>query len=126
MEREALRATPVGGSLAVVAGLQFLRLLRANQAPTLVDTYVDHYAVVAEDLPGDDTDTVRLRRRATGRVPDGRRIHADLVAARGAATELTTLPAHAGGAAARRDQRAGRRQRLPPVVGRTRQRARRR
>ena len=32
-----------------------------------------------QDLPGDDPDTVRLRRRAVGRVPDGRRLAADLL-----------------------------------------------
>ena len=46
-----------------------------------------------EDLPGDDPDTVRLRRRAVGRVPDARRLAADLLAHRKTAAKLTSLPA---------------------------------
>ena len=49
------------------------------------------------DPPPDDSeldaDTARLRRRAIGRVPDGRRLFADLAEARGGAPELADLPA---------------------------------
>jgi hypothetical protein len=92
VEREAVRPTPQGGGLAVEAGLHFLRLLRLNRAAAHAGQYVGRYAMTAADLPGDDADTVRLRRRAAGRVPDGRRLHADLSAARANDATLTTLP----------------------------------
>ncbi len=92
VEREAIRSTPAGGALVVSAGLHFIRLLRANQAASSVQAYLDEYELAAGDLPGDDPDAVRLRRRAVGRVPDARRIAADLLGERGAASELTSLP----------------------------------
>ena len=92
-EREPLRATPGGGGLAYQAGLHFLRLLKRHRvAAAARRAYVAHHAFTAADLPGDDPATVALRRRATGRVPDGRRLHAALDAARGGAPALPTLP----------------------------------
>lgn len=93
VERELIRSTPAGGALVVSAGLHFLRLLRANQATPITQAYLDRYALGADDLPGDDPDAVRLRRRAVGRVPDARRLASDLLAERGSAAELTSLPA---------------------------------
>lgn len=95
VERETIRSTPAGGRLAVDAGLQFLRLLRLHRVARHVARYVQHYALTPAGLPLVDGDLVaeRLRRRAVGRVPDGRRLHADLVAARGTAAQLGTLPA---------------------------------
>lgn len=92
VERETIRSTPAGGALVVSAGLHFLRLLRANQATATVQAYVDTYGFAEADLPGDDPDVVRLRRRAVGRVPDARRLAADLLSERGTASELTSLP----------------------------------
>ena len=112
--------------MAVEAGLHFLRLLRVDRAPHACASYVAQYALVAEDLPGDDPATGALRRRAVGRVPDGRRLHADLVAARGGAAELTTLPAQPAVPTVTRAKVARRGQRLPPALGRASQRARRR
>jgi hypothetical protein len=94
VEREPLLGTGADGGLVVSAGLHFLRLLRAARATSQVTTYVEAYALTTGDLPGDDPDTQRLRRRAVGRVPDARRLAADLIAHRGTATELTTLPAN--------------------------------
>jgi hypothetical protein len=91
-EREALRGRPGDGGLAFEAGLHFLRLLRKHRAAGRRGAYVKRYAFVAGDLPGDDPATAALRRRAVGRVPDGRRLYADLAAARGNAERLTTLP----------------------------------
>src|SRR5206468_1466365 len=54
------------------------------------------------ELPGTDADTVRLRRRAVGRVPDGRLVRADLLTERGNASELTALPAEPAVAASNR------------------------
>jgi hypothetical protein len=79
VEGEPLLGTGVDGALVVSAGLEFLRLLRANQATSVVPDYVTAYALVDADLSGDDPDTVRLRRRAVGRVPDARRLAADLL-----------------------------------------------
>ncbi len=93
VEREALLGTGLDGGLVVSAGLHFLRLLRAERAAAVVSAYVRRYALTEADLPGDDPDTVRLRRRAVGRVPDARRLAADLLARRGAAAQLTSLPA---------------------------------
>lgn len=92
VEREPVIGTGRDGGLVVSAGLHFLRLLRARQAATLVAAYVGRYGLAEEDLPGEDPDTVRLRRRAVGRVPDPRRLAADLLAHRGGAAELTSLP----------------------------------
>lgn len=92
VEREGLRASAEGGGVAVEAGLHFLRLLRAHRATALVGLYVDHYKLDAAALPGDDAGAARLRRRAAGRVPDGRRLYADLAAARGALAALNGLP----------------------------------
>ena len=92
VEREPLIGTGGDGGLVVSAGLHFLRLLRSRKATAAVARYVDRYALREEDLPGDDPDTVRLRRRAVGRVPDPRRLAADLLAHRGGATKLTSLP----------------------------------
>jgi hypothetical protein len=92
-EREAVRGAPGDGGLAAAAGLHFLRLLkRHGVAEASRRAYVTHYALTAADLPGDDPATVTLRRRAGGRIPDGRRLHDDLDAARGGAPTLTTLP----------------------------------
>jgi hypothetical protein len=91
VEREPLLGTPVDGGLAVSAGLHFLRLLRAARATAHVTTYVDAYAL--DDVTGDDPDAQRLRRRAVGRVPDARRLAADLLTHRGSAPEMTSLPA---------------------------------
>ncbi len=92
-EREALSDAPGGGGLAHMAGLHFLRLLKRHRvAAAARRAYVAHYALAAADLPGDDPATVALRRRAVGRVPDGRRLHATLEAARGSARALTSLP----------------------------------
>ena len=93
VEREPIRGTSAGGALAAQAGLQFARLLRLNRATPRIAGYVGHYKLTDDDLPGDDADVARLRRRAVGRVIDGRRLHDDLVAARGAASQLTDLPA---------------------------------
>ncbi len=72
--------------------MELLRLLRANRATGAVTAYVNAYALGHADLPGDDPDTVRLRRRAVGRVPDARRLAGDLLAHRGSDPELTSLP----------------------------------
>jgi len=93
VEREPLLGTGADGGLVVSAGLHFLRLLRAARAASQVTTYVQAYSLADADLPGDDPATRRLRRRAVGRVPDALRLAADLLAHRGSATELTTLPA---------------------------------
>ena len=93
MEREPVFGTGRDGGLVVSAGLHFLRLLRSRQAAATVAAYVARYALREKDLPGDDPDTVRLRRRAVGRVPDARRLAADLLAHRGSAAKLTSLPA---------------------------------
>ena len=89
-----------------------------------VAAYVARYALREEDLPGDDPDTVRLRRRAVGRVPDARRLAADLLAHRGQRREahLTSREADRPGGRAAEGRR--RRQRLPARVGRGRERAR--
>lgn len=92
VEGEPLLGTGVDGALVVSAGLEFLRLLRANQATSVVTDYVTAYGLVDADLPGDDPDAVRLRRRAVGRVPDARRLAADLLSHRGQDPELTSLP----------------------------------
>ena len=91
VEREPLLGTPVDGGLVVSAGLHFLRLLRAARATSHVTTYLDAYAL--DDVAGHDPDAQRLRRRAVGRVPDARRLAADLLTHRGAAPEMTSLPA---------------------------------
>lgn len=93
VEREPVLDTGRDGGLVVSAGLHFLRLLRQQRAAATVATYLGRYALREQDLPGDDPDTVRLRRRSVGRVPDARRLAADLLAHRGDATELTSLPA---------------------------------
>lgn len=92
VEREPVRATREGAGLAVEMGLHFLRLLRLHRAPPLVAEYVTRYAIRAQDVEGDDETTARLRRRAVGRVPDGRRLHADLASRRGTDAQLTSLP----------------------------------
>jgi hypothetical protein len=92
-EREPLRGRAGDGGLAFEAGLHFLRLLRKHRAAGRRGAYVRHYAFREADLPGDDPAAVALRRRAVGRVPNGRRLHADLEAARGTAVQLTKLPA---------------------------------
>lgn len=104
VESEPIRSSAAGGGLAVEAGLHFLRLLRAHRATARLGLFVDHYALAEADLPGDDADAARLRRRAVDRVPDGRRIHADLVAARGGSDELISLPAAPAVPAADRDK----------------------
>jgi hypothetical protein len=93
VEREPVRTTPVGGGLAVGGGLHFARLLRANGAASRVAAYLTRYALRAQGLPGDDEATAQLRRRAVGQAIDGRRLTADLLARRGTAAELTSLPA---------------------------------
>jgi hypothetical protein len=93
VEREPVRGTAAGGALAAQAGLHFARLLRLNKATRRIAGYVARYGLTDGDLPGDDADVARLRRRAVGRVIDGRRLHDDLAAARGGAGELTGLPA---------------------------------
>lgn len=104
-ERERARGATGDGRLAYEAGLHFLRLLKAQRvAAARRQRYVERYAFSGEDLPGDDPDTAALRRRAAGRVPDGRRLHADLAAARGSAAMLTTLPAEPAIPAADRDK----------------------
>ncbi len=92
VEREPVFGTGRDGGLVVSAGLHFLRLLRSRQAAGTVAAYVARYALREKDLPGDDPDTERLRRRAVGRVPDARRLAADLLAHRGGAAKLTSLP----------------------------------
>jgi hypothetical protein len=104
VEGEPVLGTGVDGGLVVSAGLHFLRLLRAARATAQVGTFVAHYALGAPDLPGDDPDTVRLRRRAVGRVPDARRLASDLLAHRGTAPALTTLPATPSVPAGERDK----------------------
>ena len=93
VEREPVFGTGRDGGLVVSAGLHFLRQLRSRQAAALVAPYLARYALREKDLPGDDPDTVRLRRRAVGRVPDARRLAADLLAHRKSAAKLTSLPA---------------------------------
>lgn len=93
VEREPVRGAGVDGGLIVSAGLHLLRLLRFHKASAAARLYLDHYRLRAEDLPGDDDDAGRLRRRAVGRAPDARRVAADLLAHRGDAAELTSLPA---------------------------------
>ena len=93
-EREPARGAPGGGGFAYEAGVHFLRLLKAQRvAAARRQLYVAQYALADADLPGDDPATAALRRRAAGRVPDGRRLHADLLAARGRSATLTSLPA---------------------------------
>lgn len=92
VERERLLDGDAAGELVVSAGLHFLRLLRVERATPVIGVYLDEYALTAADLPGDDSDAKRLRRRAVGRVPDARRLAADLLEHRGNATELTSLP----------------------------------
>jgi hypothetical protein len=93
VEREPVRATSQGAGLAVEMGLHFVRLLRLHKATSRVGAYITRYAIRPEDIEGEDEATARLRRRAVGRVPDGRRIHADLAARRGTAPRLRSLPA---------------------------------
>ncbi|WP_371599927.1 hypothetical protein [Streptomyces sp. NBC_00564] len=93
VEREPVRGAGVDAGVVVSAGLHLLRLLRFHQAPAAARIYLDHYALRVEDLPGNDLELERLRRRAVGRAPDARRLAADLVAHRGSAPELTSLPA---------------------------------
>ena len=92
VEREPVRATAQGAGLAVEAGLHFLRLLRHHHATLQIREYVTHYAMLPDNIEGDDEATVLLRRRAVGRVPDGRRLYADLASARGPNAELASLP----------------------------------
>ncbi len=104
-ERERARGAPGDGGLAYEAGLHFLRLLKAQRvAAARRRAYVERYAFTDADLPGDDQATAALRRRAAGRVPDGRRLHADLAAARGSAETLTILPAQPAIPATDRDR----------------------
>lgn len=104
-EREPARGAPGDGGLAYEAGLHFLRLLRQQRvAVARQRLYVTQYAFIAADLPGDDPATAALRRRATGRVPDGRRLRADLLAKRGTAATLTSLPAQPAIPAAEREK----------------------
>jgi hypothetical protein len=93
VESEPVRGAPGGGGMAIVAGLHFLRLMRKHNAAGRRTAYLTHYALAAGDLPGDDPAAAALRRRAIGRAVDGRRLHADLLAARGNRRELATLPA---------------------------------
>jgi hypothetical protein len=93
VEREPVRGAGVDGAVVVSAGLHLLRLLRAHKASAAARVFLDHYALRDQDLPGTDADAARLRRRAVGRAPDARRVAADLLDHRGAAAELTSLPA---------------------------------
>ena len=94
VEREAARGAQSGGGVAYESGLHFLRLLKVFRVTQIRrKAYIAAYALTDEDLSGDDPATAALRRRAVGRVPDGRRLRADLVAARGVDPQLTTLPA---------------------------------
>ena len=104
VEREAIRDIQGSGGLAYESGLHFLRLLKVFRvAAARRKAYIAAYALTNDDLPGDDPATAALRRRAVGRVPDGRRVHADFVTARGADPQLTTLPAQPAVPANQRD-----------------------
>lgn len=92
VEREHILGTGADGGLVVSAGLHFLRLLRAQGVARMVPDYLAAYALTTTDLPGEDHDTVRLRRRAVGRVPDARKLAADLLSHRGDNAALTSLP----------------------------------
>lgn len=96
--------SPVELRLAAQAGLHFLRLLRANRAASQQELYRTHYGFQAGDFPEEGGSTAVLSSRTVGRVPDGRRIHRDLVAGRGAGGELTRLPSEPAVAAAQADK----------------------
>ncbi|MFI7582059.1 hypothetical protein [Kocuria kalidii] len=92
VERERIIGTGADGGLVVSAGLHFVRLLRAQGVAQVIPDYLAAYALTAADLPGEDRDTARLRRRAVGRVLDARQLAADLLGHRGGNAALTSLP----------------------------------
>ena len=90
VEREAIRPAVATGDLrqTVEAGLQFFRMLDQAGLSRLRAAYVAQYPIPA--IPALDADGQRLLAAVTGRIPDGIRLHADLLHA-GAA--LPALPA---------------------------------
>jgi hypothetical protein len=104
VERERVRAPGRQQQLSVEAGLHFFRLLDAAfLTATFLGTgaaaalnaarasYLRRYTMPKAEAAA--TAAVSLRTLAGGRALDGARLYADLVAHRGAAPTLTTLPA---------------------------------
>ena len=104
MEREAVRPQQAAGDLrqAAEAGLQFFRMLDAAEPDRLRPVYLRQYALAA--LPAAAAYSHPISAVVAGRVIDGIKLHADLVAAGSAALPAATRVEQrrpAGGAADR-------------------------
>jgi hypothetical protein len=88
VEREAVRPRHAADDMrqAAEAGLQFFRMLDAANLTRLRSAYLPLYALAA--LPAADADSYPISAIVAGRVIDGIKLHADLVAA-----GTSTLPA---------------------------------
>lgn len=95
VEREAARPSSGGNDLrqAAEAGLYFLRLLAAASAPpTIAAAYLAQYALSAPASAA--SDVTLLAPVIAGRLMDGVKLHADLVAAGATLPVLPAIPAN--------------------------------
>jgi hypothetical protein len=92
VEREPVRTLGENLRLAVAAGQHFLRLLAANRVARRKKTYLTSYRFPDQVPAGLSPDAADWYTLVATRAPDGFALHADLVAHRGADSELSSLP----------------------------------
>lgn len=93
VEREPVRGAAGPERLRAETGMHFLRMLGVHRAKPRRRAYLDVYAMTFPTDEPVDHATATWRALVEGRVPDGGKLYDDLAAHRGAADELTSLPA---------------------------------